>query len=140
MEIPWSLWATVPGSGHHPSDQICPLCLNPASPFASCVPATCHCGPPRRAQLPVLLAYTAFSTSSPVHGFVPLLTQGSVFTFAELHEIPSSPFLQLSLTIGQLLFLYWDQPAAILQRNINARQETCGQYPIKGQQGRKWAG
>lgn len=54
----------VPGSGHHPRDQMCPLCLNAESPFASCVPALRQCAPPERAQLPVLLAHMVFSTAS----------------------------------------------------------------------------
>lgn len=49
---------------------------------------------------------------------VPILTQGVAFAFAELYEAPIPPFLQLSITTGQLLLLHWGQPAIIVQTGI----------------------
>jgi len=57
---------------------------------------------------------------------VPPLAQGFVFVFVGLCEVPVSSFLQLSLTVGQLPLLAWDQPAMIFQRDRNAGQENGG--------------
>lgn len=113
MGIPQPPWQPAPESGQMPGTK-----------FATCPHILLLCTPGRTRPLVLLALGLSVHGSAHfvlLHQHLCLTYECVVIAFTELHRVPINPFPQLTVTIGQLLFLYCDKSAIILQKHRNAR-------------------
>lgn len=117
------LWATYSWVSQLSQRTNVPSLPQCSIPLCKLLLAPGQCVPPRRAQLPILLVYAAFSTHS--------LTQCLCLSHP-WHRVLHLPLLNFVIFVSahffsrHILLLHQYQPGTILLRDRNARQETWG--------------